>query len=181
MFTVLMVALGALFFAAFVKYTVLVHQGWAEEEGERLGFEAESRGIGTILRGTHDGVPLWLALSGRRVTEGEARLRPGLSDPSAEAFLAAKALFGSAHFKSNAVWADFPRSKPDEDPERYADALALVASFASRRTPEELYRIEQLGDEALAAQTEAAAVSGSESEAAAVFGSGSGSESESEA
>jgi len=150
MFTLLMVALGALFLAGFIKYTVLVHQAWAEQEGEELGFESENRGIGTILRGTHAGVPLWLALSGRRVTEGEARLRPGLADPSPEEFFAAKAIFGSAHFKSNAVWADFPRSKPDEDPKRYADALALVASFASRRTPEELYRIEEAGEVAAA-------------------------------
>ena len=150
MFKLLMIALAALFLAGFVKYTVLVHQAWAEEEGERLGFEAVSRGIGTILRGAYHGVPLWLALSGRRVTEGEAKLRPGLTDPTPQAFLAAKALFGSAHFKSNAVWADFPRSKPDEDPELYAEALAVVASFASKRTPEELYRIEELGEAAFA-------------------------------
>lgn len=143
MFTLLMIALGALFLAGFVKYTVVIHQAWAEEEGELLGLQAESRGIGTILRGVYRGVPLSLALSGRRVTEGEAKLRRGLEEPTREEFLQAKALFGSTHFKHDAVWAEFPRSTPGEPLARYADALVVAASFASTRSPEELYRVEQ--------------------------------------
>jgi len=142
MFTLLMVALAALFIAGFVKYTVVIHQAWAEEEGERLGLDSVSRGIGTVLRGTYGGVPIWLAMSGRRVTEGEAKLQPGLADPSEDEFLAAKKLFGTTHFKADAVWADFPRSKPGDDPEQYADALILVASFASKRSLEDLYRFD---------------------------------------
>ncbi|MCB9597670.1 MAG: hypothetical protein H6719_33445 [Sandaracinaceae bacterium] len=142
MFTLLMVALGALFLAGFVKYTVFVHQAWAEGEGERLGLDAEGRGIGTILRGRHRGVPIWLAMSGRRVTEGEAKLTAGVETPTRAEFTEAQALFGSAHYKPGAVWADFPRSKPGEPPERYADALVIVAAFAATRSLEELSRIE---------------------------------------
>ena len=140
MFTLLMMALGALFIWGFFKYTIGIHRAWAEAEGEALGLDAESRGYGTILRGEHRGVPLWLAVSGRRVTEGEAKLRPGGAEPTEEEFREAKELFGSAHFQRDAVWADFPRSKPGDPPERYADALALVASYAATRSPEELYR-----------------------------------------
>lgn len=138
-----MIALAALLLAGLYKYTVVIHQAWAEAEGEALGLEAESRGIGTILRGVHDGVPLWIALSGRRVTEGEARLRPGLPEPSEADYRAARALFGTVHFKGPSVWADFPRSKPADPPERYADALAVAARFAAARTIEQLYRFEE--------------------------------------
>ncbi|HHH30363.1 MAG TPA: hypothetical protein ENK57_18755, partial [Polyangiaceae bacterium] len=143
MFKLLMVALGALFIAGFVKYTVLIHQAWAEEEGERLGLDAISRGIGTMLRGHYRRVPLWLALSGRRVTEGEAKLRPGLDRATVQEFVDAKALFGNVHFKRDAVWANFPRSKPDDDPEPYAAALVTVARFASTRSLEQIYEIEE--------------------------------------
>ena len=148
MFTLLMVCLAALFLAGFVKYTVLIHQAWAEEEGEELGLTAHSRGIGTTLQGSHRGIPVMLALSGRRVTEGEAKLRRGVFEPTIEEFFAAKKLFGSTHFKSDGVWADFPRSKAGDPPERYADALVTVAAFASTRTLEEIFQIEQGGEEA---------------------------------
>jgi hypothetical protein len=153
MFTLLMMALGALFVWGFFKYTIGIHQAWAEAEGEALGLDAESRGYGTILRGEHRGVPLWLAVSGRRVTEGEAKLRPGGTEPSEEEFREAKALFGNAHFQRGAVWADFPRSKPGESPERYADALALAASFAATRSLEQLYLDETGEGQTRAAQT----------------------------
>lgn len=143
MFTLLMISLGGLFLAGFVKYTVVIHQAWAEEEGEELGLDAESRGIGTILRGLHRGIPLMLALSGRRVTEGEAKLRRGVFEPTLEEFRAAKELFGNTHFKADGVWADFPRSKAGEDLERYADALVTVAAFASTRSLEEMFLIDQ--------------------------------------
>jgi hypothetical protein len=138
-----MIALGALFLAGFYKYTVAVHQAWAEAEGEALGLDAESRGVGTILRGAHRGVPLWMALSGRRVTEGEAQLVVGGEPPNPDAYREARALFGSVHFKGASIWADFPRSKPGEDPARYADALSVAARFAALRTPESLYRFEE--------------------------------------
>ncbi|MEZ4335448.1 MAG: hypothetical protein R3B82_02375 [Sandaracinaceae bacterium] len=143
MFTLLMVALGALFLAGFVKYTVFVHQAWAEGEGERLGFDAESRGIGTILRGVHRGVPLWLAVSGRRVGEGEAKLIAGSPEPTVEEFRAATKLFGSSHFKRDAVWAEFPRAQAGDPPDRYADALAVAAAFAAHHSLDEIYRLDQ--------------------------------------
>lgn len=143
MFSLLMVALGALFIAGFVKYTVWIHQAWAEGEGDRLGLESESRGLGTILRGRHDGVALWLALSGRRVTEGEARLPTGATPPTVEEFRGAKRAFGSTHFKQGSVWAEFPRSKPGDDPEPYLTALTVAARFAATRSLEEVYRIDQ--------------------------------------
>lgn len=142
MFTLLMVSVGVALFAGFVKYTVVIHQAWAEGEGEALGLDWESRGFGTILRGPYKDVPLMLALSGRRVTEGEAKLVHGALAPTVEEFLAAKELFGSTHFKANAVWAEFPRSKPGELPERYADALVTVAAFASTHSLEEIFQIE---------------------------------------
>lgn len=138
-----MVALGALFIAGFVKYTVVIHQAWAEGEGERLGLEAESRGIGTILRGVHRGVPLWLAVSGRRVGEGEAKLTAGAIEPTVEEFREATKLFGSSHFKRDAVWAEFPRAQPGDAPDRYADALAVAAAFAAHHSLDEIYRIDQ--------------------------------------
>ena len=137
-----MVSVGVALFAGFVKYTVVIHQAWAEGEGEALGLDWESRGFGTILRGPYRGVPLMLALSGRRVTEGEARRVHGLATPTEQEFLAAKALFGSTHFKADAVWAEFPRSTPGEPPERYADALVTVAAFAAAHSLDEIFELE---------------------------------------
>lgn len=147
MFTLLMMALGALFVWGFFKYTIGIHQAWAEAEAEALGLDAESRGYGTIMRGEHRGVPLWLAVSGRRVTEGEAKLRPGGPEPTEEERREAEALFGNVHFQRGALWADFPRSKAGEPPGRYADALAIAAWFAATRSPEELYRAETSEEE----------------------------------
>jgi hypothetical protein len=158
MLALLLLALAVLFFAAFLKYTVTIHQGWAEQEGERMGLRAESRGTQTVLRGMRDGASLRLVLQGRRVLEGEATfVHPpaGLTsqptiDPSIEAFDRAKALFGSAHFKRDGVWADFPRSEPGEAPDRYADALAVAVAFAASRTPEELFELERASEQSRA-------------------------------
>jgi len=143
----LFVCVAALVIVGFYRYTVGIHRAWAEEEAERVGLDAESRGIGTIARGTYRGVHVWLALSGRRVTEGEAKLVDAAEPPTVEEFRDAKALFGGTHFKRDAVWAEFPRSKPNDPIERYADALVVVATFAARRSPEELYRLDHVEEE----------------------------------
>lgn len=146
MLALLLAALAVLFFAGFIKYTVTIHQRWAEDEAERMGLDARSRGTQTELRGTRQGVALRLVLQGRRVLEGEAMLvsAPDASTdaPSFETFEQAKACFGSAHFKPNGVWADFPRSQPNEPPDGYVDALVTAALFAGSRTPEELFELE---------------------------------------
>ena len=129
------------------RESTTIHQAWAEEEGEALGLDALSRGFGTVLRGQHRRIPLMLAISGRRVTEGEAKLRPGVLDPTLAEFRAAKALFGTTHFKSDGVLADFLRSRPGEPPQRYADALVIVAAFAASRTLDEIMRIEESDEE----------------------------------